>query len=194
MRDKLLEKIKIIIIGRSEFMSDSMRVFYVTLHGKPRKHIFENEIQKKWLLDAAIFSQEDAGAQILSYCVLDNEAHLLIRTDEEWGGISFLRGIRKVWEEILAKEKLFCRDTMKYIRNSRGAAKCSQKIHLLPVTSGITCEPEDYWWCSYPDYLGREWIVPVHKALILETLHPDRKMALHMFKTAHRSSLGKIIT
>ena len=173
-------------------MSGSMQIFYVTLYGRPTKHVFEDEIQKKWLLDAAVLSRQNAKVQILSYCVLDDAAHLLIRTKEEWGGISFLQTIRKVWEEIIAKKKLFCRDTMKYIRDGRGAVRCSRKIHLLPVAGGITRQLEDYWWCSYPDYLGRDWIVPVHKEPLLETLHPDRKTAVHIFKENHKSDLRRL--
>lgn len=153
---------------------EGRHICHAILRGKANQQVFESEIQKKKLLDAAVSAQREYPVRTLAYCVLDNEVHLILEAEGEKSPGEFLNGILRKYKELCLPytdsfgvihcdqelEKNFRKSVVYRLRDGgvRSAMKCCERIHMLPVTSGVASHPGDYWWCSFRDYRGRRWL------------------------------------
>lgn len=58
---------------------------YAVLRGKSKEQLFEEEIQKMKLLNVAAYVRKGMDINVLAYCVLDNELHLILRLNDYSG-------------------------------------------------------------------------------------------------------------
>lgn len=162
---------------------EDTQICHAILRGKSNLHLFEEEIQKMKILDAAEKSKREQQTQVLAYCVLDNEVHLLVRTRVTGETESFLEQIRNRYQTALPEDSgtkgksIFKKDSFNEVKNIESAAQCARKLHLLPVKCKVTERPEDYWWSSYTDYMGRKWIGLADTGELLHRYGQDARKA-----------------
>lgn len=137
-------------IDRSRFLKT---LLYYQLEGpKPKFSKFNPDLHKNLKTDKIV--------DILSYCLMPNHFHLLIRQVKNNGISEFLSKV------INSYTKYF---NTKYNRVGhlfQGAFKAvlveseeqlihlSRYIHLNPYVSGLTENPVNYRWSSYQEFLG----------------------------------------
>jgi REP element-mobilizing transposase RayT len=99
------------------------------------------------------------GVQVLSYCLMSNHYHLLVKTPEANLGRA-MRHINGVYTQRYNRLKktdgsLF-RGRYKAILVEEDSYQLhiSRYIHLNPLEAKMVSKPEDYPWSSYPAYLG----------------------------------------
>ena len=112
---------------------------------------------------------EKFGWEVMSYCLMSNHAHLLVRTPEPnlGAGVQYLHG-RYAREFNRRHGKRGAR-----FREGYGSRRVTTDEYFLaavryipmnPVEAGLCARPEDYQWSSYgplvrgeaPDWLGRD--------------------------------------
>ncbi len=176
---------------------EDTHVYCAVLRGKSGKHIFEEEIQKKKMLDVVVQLQRTMDFQTLAYCVLDNELHLMLQGETMAGVQRCLTNIQEqytyLWHEQSRKrkEKLWRNSIVREIYVEWRAVRCCIRLHTLPVNRQLVGKPEDYWWCSYQDYLGRQWIALADTGVLLSWIDGDIRKAAKIFKQQHQ--LPKIV-
>lgn len=85
----------------------------------------------------------------------------------------------------------FRKHTIKELNDRKAAVHYCLKMHMLPVKQGIVAEPEDYWWCSYLDYQGRNWLPVAETSQILSKFSEDPKQAMKLIRQRHMEALTK---
>lgn len=86
----------------------------------------------------------------------------------------------------------FRKSTMRVLKDMKSALRCCMKLHMLPVKEKIVSAPEDYWWCSYLDYLGRCWLPLTTTDALLGELDENEKKAQKIIKRKHLDALAKL--
>ncbi|MBI2330564.1 transposase [Candidatus Daviesbacteria bacterium] len=135
------------------------------------------EIREKILTD---LYKSGRMIDILSYCIMPNHIHFLLKQTEEKGISTFISNITNAYTKYFnTKNKrigpLF-EGVFKavHIESEEQLIHVSRYIHLNPVASGIIPdeELEDYRWSSYPEFLSlsseeisqREFILNMFKS------------------------------
>lgn len=207
-------------------MNDGIKTCYAILRGKANQHLFEEETQKMKILDVTARVRANMEIQILAYCVLDNEMHLLLHLGSGQSAEDFLDNIAGCYEEscILDGQTLrvdylsgqnsfpdvnssvsergffyhagnrirhFRKNVVKEVNGAKSAMRYWLKLHLLPVRRGIVADPEDYWWCSYLDYMGRKWLPVTDPSEILSAFSANPKRAAKLIRRQHLQALEK---
>ena len=207
-------------------INDRTKTCYAVLRGKANQHLFEEEIQKMRILDLTARMRADMEIQILAYCVLDNELHLLLCLESGQSAEDFLDQIARCYEEscipdgqLLRVDYLpeqnslpdvnssvsergilyhagkqirhFRKNAVKELSGAKAALRYWLKLHLLPVRRGIVADPEDYWWCSYLDYMGRQWLPVADPSKILSAFSANPRQAVKLVRRQHLEALEK---
>lgn len=128
-------------------------------------------------------------------CIPENDAMLRI---------DYLPGIRRfpqvnssVHEQgivygIDRKVTHFRKSTVHILKDTKAALRYCMKLHMLPVKEKIVSTPEDYWWCSYLDYLGRCWLPLASTDELLGELDTNERKAQKIIRQKHLDALAKI--
>lgn len=207
-------------------MSEEMKTCYAVLRGKSNQQLFEEESQKMRILDVASKVRESMGMQVLAYCVLDNELHLLLQLTGGQSADEFLDAIARCYEEYCLpddkslrvdylseqnrfpdvnssvgergffyhtgkKIRHFRKNAIKEFDSAKMALRYCLKLHMLPVRQGIVEDPQDYWWCSYLDYMGRQWLPVADPSAILSKFSANPKLAMKLVRQRHLEALEK---
>lgn len=155
-----------IFLNRIDYKHFLKATFYYQIEGpKPKFSIFAPTTTK--------LDKSKKIIEIISYCIMPNHFHFLLRQERDGGVIEFVRKL--------------CDSYAKYfnIKNSRvgplfqGEFKAvhvgteeqlihlSRYIHLNPLVSYITADLEPYRWSSYREFLGLEDAKLCMKEIIL---------------------------
>lgn len=172
-------------------------ICHVILRGKSNLHLFQEEIQKVKILDAARKSKGDVPLQVLAYCVLDNEIQLLMLEQTEGEAEKFLMRVQDNYiqeaEPVVSNKKngIFRKNVITELNGEKSVVRVCVKLHSLPVKYGIVKNPQDYWWCSYPDYMGRKWMELTDTAWMLQQYDSEAKKAVRLMRKDCRKYLEK---
>lgn len=203
------------------------QICHTVLRGKQNEHLFEEEIRKMKLLSMTADVRRKMDIQVLAYCVLDNELHMILQLREGQSADQFLDDIARRYEQLCMtdnvlrvdylsgqskypdvnssvreqgffyganqKIKHFRKNTVQFLNGSSAALRGCLKLHMMPVRLGIASAPGDYWWCSYLDYTGRNWLQIADTSEILENLSPNPKLAQKSIRMYHQKELEKIV-
>lgn len=171
---------------------ENTHVSYAILRGKINKRLFEDEIQKKKFLDVVVNVREEKDVPVLAYCVLDNEAYLILGEGKREKIRRFLDKIKEQYHgQQTAEGDPWGKSTVKEITMEQAVNIYCIRLHTLALVRELVTRPEDYWWCSYRDYLGREWINLPQKEQILSYLAEDSGKAMRLFRRQHEASIIK---
>lgn len=170
---------------------------YVQLRGKANQRLFETEIQKMKLLNIAAGCRSESGAEILAYCVLDNEMHLVLQAEEAGQTEQFFNRVMTEYEANLMKsaacQTVFRKPAVQTLLKEKQIEQYCVKVHMLPAGIGLVSRPEDYWWCSYRDYLGRRWLPLTNVNPLLSLLDENPKKAIRQIRRLHQPKKASTI-
>lgn len=172
---------------------EDTHVYCTVLRGNTEPGIFENETQKKWMLDVVVTVSDRMKLSVLSYCILDNELHLMVSGNSYEQMKDAVKLIRELYQKMFFKKVDFMRKKSVWRRvviqeipvEWKAIRKCVQ-MHMMPVKQNLVARPEDYWWCSYNDYLGRKWMPVTETTIVLSWVDGNRRKALKVFRMQHQ--------
>jgi REP element-mobilizing transposase RayT len=148
-------------------------IYHVMARGNARQHIVRDDDGRHRLIDDLERVVGRTGWELLSFVVMSNHVHLLLKTPRP----NLARGM----QAFLSAYALWCcrrRRRQGHLFQGRYKAEliedesyywaASRYIHLNPVRAGLVVRPEQWAWSSYPGYanakLRRPWVA--HEALL----------------------------
>lgn len=179
-------------IARKEYKEG---VFHIMVQGINREKIFyKNEHKQKYLKLISKKSKEHE-IQLISYCIMENHAHMIIQIKETKELTSFMKRVNTSYAIYYnQREKrvgyLFRNRFKSYkIYSQDYLAKCIKYIHMNPVKAGIVKQEEQYEYSSYNQYIKKEGIVTNE---LIEKVFKDKSEYIKEFlKIEYREDLFK---
>ncbi len=151
--------------------------YHVMNRGRARQKIFYNDNYFELFLGVLLEAHTRFGIQVLSYCLMDNHYHLLIKTPEANLGRA-MRHINGVYTQrhnrlkktdgslFRGRYKAICVEADSY------QLQLSRYIHLNPLEAKMIKRAEDYPWSSYRYYVNKlkapDWL---YQQEIYDQLH-----------------------
>lgn len=135
--------------------------FHVMVQGINKEYIFNKGCYKKEYVKLLTMFKNKFNISIISYCIMDNHAHLIIYTDDVCEMSKFMKCINcrfaKLYNINEARVGYVFRDRFnsQYIHNSDYLLRCIHYIHMNPVKAGLVSNPIDYEYSSYSDYINK---------------------------------------
>ena len=149
--------------------------YHVTARGNHKENIFSKKEDFAYyltLVKEAVEYYRNDKYEIISYCLMDNHVHLLIKTGEKPLG-QFIGRINSKYAKYYNK-KYNCighlfqdRYFSELIESNSQMLETSRYIHLNPVRAKMTEKPENYEWSSYSMYIGNQKEDLIHSGQIL---------------------------
>ncbi len=134
--------------------------YHVMNRGRARQKVFHGKLYFEAFLKTLEESHSRFGLQILSYCLMTNHYHLLVKTPEANLGRA-MRHINGVYTQRYNRLKrtdgpLF-RGRYKAILVEEDSYQLhlSRYIHLNPLEAKMVSSLEAYPWSSYPCFIGK---------------------------------------
>jgi len=133
--------------------------YHVMNRGGGRRAIFHSEEYFKLFLQTLNEAHQRFGIQVLSYCLMNNHYHLLVKTTEANLGRA-MRHINGVYTQrynrLRKTDGPLFRGRYKAILVEEDSyqLQLSRYIHRNPLDAGIVESLENYPWSSYPVYVG----------------------------------------
>ena len=129
--------------------------FHVITQGISRSYIFDKPEDIKYYIKTMYESMEKHPLKIISYCIMNNHAHILIKTE-------CVNELRKQMQRINTKYGMYYnkkynrvgyvfRDRYKAegIYNEEHLYNCIKYIYDNPVKAGICLKPQDYPYSNF---------------------------------------------
>ncbi|KZL88578.1 transposase [Clostridium magnum] len=138
--------------------------YHITARGNHRNDIFKDKedfIYYLTLIKEAVEYYIYDKYEIISYCLMDNHVHILIKTGERHLG-QFIGKINSKYAKYYNKKYNYIghlfqdRYFSELIESDAQMLETSKYIHLNPVRAKMVEKPEDYEWSSYPMYIGNK--------------------------------------
>ncbi len=126
-------------------------VYIYILEGN--KYLFAEEQYRKLFLDHLYELKCSDTWLLYAFCFIDPCAMFVIEAEN----MTQLRErIRLEAERLLGRPDLSVR--VRKLSSMDEIAACIRKIHICPVQLGYVKKIADYWWSSYPTYMGKhQW-------------------------------------
>lgn len=138
-------------------------MYHVTARGNRKDIIFREEQDYYVYLNRvkeAMEYYEDQNYKLISYCLMKNHVHLLIKTDTEPAG-QLIGRIHSIYTRYFNHKYDYVghlfqgRHHQELIKNDIQLLEASRYIHLNPVKANLVKYPEHYPWSSYKTLIGR---------------------------------------
>lgn len=132
--------------------------FHVIVQGINKEYIFEKETQKKVYLKFLFEKSENYDINIISFCIMDNHAHILLHINNIEDMSRFMKQINEKYALFYNREKnrvgYVFRNRYKSepIYEERYLYQCIAYIHRNPVKAGITKLMDEYQFASTMQY------------------------------------------
>ena len=147
-------------MGRKARKNYDTSFFHVIVQGIKKEYIFKNNHYIEKYIKLINKYESEFDLMILSYCIMNNHAHLLIYTEKIEDMSKFMHKINSTYAEYFNYKEdervgYVFRDRFKSqpIYDIRYLIKCINYIHLNPVKALIVSKCEDYKYSSYNYYL-----------------------------------------
>jgi putative transposase len=146
-------------------------IYHVYSRGNRRGDIFENEKDKRRLLEFLVRGKEKYRYHILGYVLMTNHYHFLIQTIKanlsrimHYVNSSYATYYnythRKSGHLFQGRYKAILVDHDEYYK------KITAYVHNNPVRAGIVDHPEEYGWSSYKGYIRRRGDGVIDKRIV----------------------------
>lgn len=169
-------------------------VYYYIMEGS--RYLFADERDKKHLLDLVHDIQRKDNWLIYAFCVIDDSAYFIIEA-ECMDGISraLQTAAQRLAEAPAGRRSMNAGKTHVSVRGKKldtlaEIAGYCRRIHRLPLEHGYVHRIGDYWWSSYPTYLGNyEW-EQVDRRVLSMFFSADPNKARKRLVQFHRSDIN----
>ncbi|MDD5416193.1 MAG: transposase [Candidatus Daviesbacteria bacterium] len=169
---------------------------YLFIYLRPLKEVLKKYPDLPLRLYSKNLSEE---VELIAYCLMPNHFHLLLKQKTK-------NGISKLMKQITNAYTLFFNQKYKRVGGlMQGRFKAVsvisdnlfvhlvRYIHLNPVSSELTQNPDNYSWSSYPDYLGKDTEFSCSKNEILSYFPSQEAMkSFHEDQIDYAKELHKI--
>ena len=137
---------------------------HVMIQGINKEYIFENNDDKDEFLYYIYKFQTKCNVEIISYCIMNNHAHLLLHINNSNDLSDYLKRCNqsyvKYYNQVHNRVGVLFRNRYKseevydidYVKN------CIRYIHNNPVKAGIVTQAVDYKYSSCKDYVHKSGI------------------------------------
>jgi len=133
--------------------------YHVTSRGNERKVIFVSKRDREKFLSYLESANERYGAIIHAFCLMGNHYHILVETPRS-NLSQILHHINGAYTNYFNTKRnrsghlLQGRYRAILVEKDAYCLELSRYIHLNPVRAGLTENPSEYPWSSYPYYIG----------------------------------------
>lgn len=134
--------------------------FHIMVQGINKGYIFDKEREKKKYIDILNKYKEECKIQVLSYCIMDNHAHLLIYSQRIEDMSKFMHFVNMSYSSYYNKVN----NRVGYVFRNRYKSEaiyeekyllnCIYYIHMNPVKAGIIKEAQEYRYSSCKQYMN----------------------------------------
>jgi REP element-mobilizing transposase RayT len=135
-------------------------LYHVTSRGDRRESIFEDDSDRKTLLDVVEQGAKRFDAVVFAYCLMDNHYHFVIQT--RLANLSrLMRHVNGIYTQAYnrrhSKVGHLFQGRFKAVLVDRDAylLEVCRYVDLNPVRSGMVRRPQDWTWSSYRAHTGR---------------------------------------
>lgn len=138
--------------------------FHIIVQGINKEYIFNKEVYKHKYLELINKNGEEYNIQILTYCIMDNHAHLLIYSEDYKELSKFMHKINCIY----AQYYNFCEKRAGVLFRNRYVSEpiykegyllnCINYIHMNPVKANIVSKCSQYKYSSYNQYINNEGV------------------------------------
>ncbi|HIT90623.1 MAG TPA: hypothetical protein IAC41_09425 [Candidatus Merdenecus merdavium] len=168
----------------------SNHFYYIILTGRKGKNIFADECDKSQFLNIVQRIYTKSIYKVCSYCILDNDVHLLMisKDPKSANKISLLIEEYSQYYKETHDDKIVIlkKHDMKKIISP--VEKCIE-IHMLPVKTGITERVQDYWWSSFGTYYRKNMKKHIDPEDILNLISDKKREAKKKFMEMHKFAI-----
>ena len=167
--------------------------FHVVVQGFEKQFIFKKKFFKKQYLSLLLKGLGKYKVEILSYCIMDNHAHILLFCENIDEMSKFMKEVNTqfalLYNKINDRVGYVFRDRFlsEPIKNEKYLFNCISYIHMNPVEAGMTATPGEYKYSSYNDFINNCGIV---NESMLKKIFGSSKDYLEMFQFIHGSIRG----
>lgn len=138
-------------------------IYHITARGNRRNDIFKDDedFQVYLIIIQAAIEHFEKQFEIISYCLMDNHIHILLKTKERYLK-DFVSRINSIYAKFFNKKYKYIghlyqdRYFSEIIQSDSQLLKTSRYIHLNPIRANMVEKPEDYKWSSYSMYIGKK--------------------------------------
>lgn len=132
--------------------------FHVMVQGINKEYIFNTDIDKKEYLKIMKNTETQYDVEIISYCIMDNHVHLLVRIEKTDDLSKFMHKINTLYALYYNKKY----DRVGYVYRDRYKSQiiysekqlyiCINYIHNNPIKAGICTYPYQYKYSSFINF------------------------------------------
>lgn len=154
--------------------------YHVMNRGGGRQVVFHDDDYYHLFLDTLVEAHSRFGLQVLSYCLMGNHYHLLVKTPRGnlGRGMQHINGVyTQRYNRLRRTDGPLFRGRYKAIivENDSYQLQVSRYIHRNPVEAHLVDRLEDYPWSSYPAFINKGACPPwLYRDEILDQLNVKR--------------------
>ena len=148
-------------MGTSKYKEYALGAYYhIYNRGNGRKDIFLDDQDYYVYLNRLSKAKDKNGVTIISYCLMPNHIHLLLRQDTKKPVYKFISSVHTSYSMYFNKKyddvgHLFQgRFKQKIVDKDEYLLHLSRYIHLNPIESRLVENLNNYRWSSYLDFVG----------------------------------------
>lgn len=138
--------------------------FHIMVQGINKEYIFNSKLNKDKYVDNLNKYKVECNVELLSYCIMDNHAHLLLYIEKISDMSKFMHFVNtsysNYYNKINNRVGYVFRDRYKSeaIYKEDYLLKCINYIHMNPVKAGIVKDAKKYKYSSCEQYINNEGI------------------------------------
>ncbi|MEA2113450.1 MAG: transposase [Patescibacteria group bacterium] len=153
--------------------------YHIYNRGNNKQDIFLEDVDYIFYLKRLRDYKEKNNASVISYCLMPNHIHLLVKQNTEIPIYKLVSSLHTSYSMYFNKKyskvgRLFQgRFGCKNVDKDEYLLHLSSYIHLNPLSAGLVKKLEDYQWSSYPDYIGARNGTLCDKEVIMADNSPE---------------------
>ncbi|MCS6103248.1 transposase [Clostridium botulinum] len=174
-------------------------IYHITTRGNRRSKIFLDEQDFRVYLNKledSLNYYDYLNYELISYCLMSNHVHLIIKTGKEpltriMGRLNstYTKYFNKKYNYIghLFQSRYFS----ELIKDDKQILEASRYIHLNPVRANIVKKPEYYKWSSYSMFIGKTSKKTINPEIILDYFSKRNRDILYKEFVENALSINK---
>ena len=162
---------------------------HVIVQGINKEYIFKEDYLKDAYKNLLKRNLEEIDVKILSYCIMDNHAHLLIYSDKIEYMTELMRKVNTSYAMIYNSMKnrvgYVFRDRYytQMILSEDQLLNCIAYIHYNPVNAKMVLKMNEYQYSSYREYIGKKDLITKEG---IKLVFGSSKNYIETFKEIHK--------
>lgn len=166
---------------------ESGMIYHVTTRGNRRNDIFRDEEDFQGyltMLENNLIYYSNLNYRLVTYCLMDNHVHLMIKNDKE-PLKKFMARLNSMYTRYFNKKynyigHLFqARYYSEVIDDDTQMLETSRYIHLNPVKARMVDYPDEYKWSAYSMFIGEKQEKLIDIDIILNYFQYERRFELY---------------